>query len=155
MTGQSLPCAKARNAAAALAPLPPQQETSGPAGSLGHSLSHGLVTAHWMGNNGTTGFKVAFPLFLLLEQLPCGEYQGLHVFLIKRTFGIPQQQAQNGKFWIVEPGTNAFQPNRLPTAAPTHENSSTGSHQGLEQEEGHAMRCVAITMLKRRWKKPH
>lgn len=48
--------------AAALAPLPPQQETSNPAGALGHGLSHGLLIAHWMGNNGTTGFKVTFPL---------------------------------------------------------------------------------------------
>ena len=157
VTSQSLPCANARNAAAALAALPPQHKTSNPAGSLGHGLSHGLLIAHRMGNNRTTGFKVAFPLFLPFEQLTCGEYQRLHVFLIKWTFGIPRLQAQKGKPRTAEPVTNTFQHKRLSSAVPFHGNSSTGSHQGFEQEEeeGHAILCMAITMLKRRWKKSH
>lgn len=110
-----------------------------------------------MGNNGTTGFEVAFPLFLPSGPLTHVEYQPLHVCLIKLTSGILQQQIWKGKSWIAEPATNILQSKMLPPPVFFHGNSSTGSHQGLEQEEeeGLAMPCMANKMLKRIRNKSH
>lgn len=126
---------------------------SNPAGEQGSSsaMSYSVLT-EW-GIMEQMVLKLLFLSFFALADWHVGSISVCTCFWSNECLGY-----QGSKHGQENPGYLS-QPQALSNlkGCPLHGHSSTGSHWGLkqEEEEGHAMLCMAITKLKRTWKKSH
>lgn len=119
-TSQSLPRARARDAAAELAALP-SQETSNPARSLRHSLSHSLLTAHQQRTMEQLIPKSLFLSFFPLNDWHVGNISVCTCFWLNEHLGY-----HGSKLWKENPGQlsqlqTLFNPKGCPLQSPSME----------------------------------